>query len=210
MTRKFVVACIAAVATLPAATLGFAPSSVLPSGPAVRRSVCGDLQMGKGKNPNISMRGELKKRAEMERMRDQMFGDDSDGVPVFTVYVRSKKGQVWYPGGSLKGDDRSKSLVESWRDNTLMLKDQYKNSLDGGMAQSIFSDKQKFVSSLVKMYPQLKNSKDDLEFGYQVKVPGLQEQMEKEGRKDEMKITLLQEDMTKSLFDKLKDGSLFS
>jgi len=166
--------------------------------------------MGKGKNPNISMRGELKKRAEMERMRDQMFGDDSDGVPVFTVYVRSKKGQVWYPGGSLKGDDRSKSLVESWRDNTLMLKDQYKNSLDGGMAQSIFSDKQKFVSSLVKMYPQLKNSKDDLEFGYQVKVPGLQEQMEKEGRKDEMKITLLQEDMTKSLFDKLKDGSLFS
>lgn len=195
---------------MPAATLGFAPSSVLPSGPAVRRSVCGDLQMGKGKNPNISMRGELKKRAEMERMRDQMFGDDSDGVPVFTVYVRSKKGQVWYPGGSLKGDDRSKSLVESWRDNTLMLKDQYKNSLDGGMAQSIFSDKQKFVSSLVKMYPQLKNSKDDLEFGYQVKVPGLQEQMEKEGRKDEMKITLLQEDMTKSLFDKLKDGSLFS
>ena len=82
--------------------------------------------MGKGKNPNISMRGELKKRADMERMRDQMFGDDSDGVPVFTVYVRSKRGQVWYPGGSLKGDDRSKSLVESWRDNTFMLKEQYK------------------------------------------------------------------------------------
>ena len=40
--------------------------------PAVRRSVCGDLQMGKGKNPNISMRGELKKRAEMERMRDEV------------------------------------------------------------------------------------------------------------------------------------------
>jgi hypothetical protein len=39
--------------------------------------------------------------------------------------------QVWYPGGSLKGDDRSKALVESWRDNTLMLKDQYKGSLDG-------------------------------------------------------------------------------
>ena len=94
--------------------------------PAVRRSVCGDLHMGKGKNPNISMRGELKKRAEMERMRDQMFGDDSDGFPVFTVYVRSKTGQVWYPGGSLKGDERSKALVESWRDNTLLLKDQYK------------------------------------------------------------------------------------
>ena len=34
--------------------------------------------------------------------------------------------QVWYPCGSLKGDQRSKSLVESWRDNALFLKDQYK------------------------------------------------------------------------------------
>jgi hypothetical protein len=188
---------------MPTTALGFAPSSVLPSAPAVRRSVCGDLHMGKGKGTNISMRGEMKKRAEMQRMREQMFGDDSDGFPVFTVYVRSKKGQVWYPGGSLKGDDRSKALVESWRDNTLMLKDQYKGSLDGGMAKSIFDDKQKFVQSLVKMYPQLKNSKDELEFGYTVKVPGLQEKMEAEGRKDELKITLLKEEMTQSLFDKM-------
>ena len=159
--------------------------------------------MGKGKNPNIGMRGELKKRAEMEAMREQMFGDDSDGFPVFTVYVRSKTAKVWYPGGSLKGDGRSKSLVESWRDNTLMLKDQYKNSLDGGMAKSIFDDKQKFTSSLVRMYPQLKKSQNDLEFGYTVKLPGLQEQMEKEGRKDELKITLLKEDMTKTLFEKM-------
>ena len=36
---------------------------------------------------------------------------------------------MWYPGGSLKGDERSKALVESWRDNTMMLKDQYKASL---------------------------------------------------------------------------------
>jgi len=206
MSRKFFVACIAAVAAMPTATVAFAPSSVLPSGPAVRRSVCGDLQMGKGKNPNISMRGELKKRAEMERMREQMFGDDSDGFPVFTIYVRSKTGQVWYPGGSLKGDARSKSLVESWRDNTLMLKGQYKGSLDGGMAKSIFSDKEKFVSSLLKMYPQLKKSRDELEFGYKVKIPGLEEQLEKEGRKDELKITLLDEDMGKSLFEKMGFG----
>jgi hypothetical protein len=111
--------------------------------------------------------------------------------------------QVWYPGGSLKGDARSKSLVESWRDNTLMLKDQYKGSLDGGMAKSIFTDKAQFVNSLVKMYPQLKKSRDELEFGYQVKIPGLQEQLEAEGRKDEMKITLLEEDMGKTLFEKM-------
>lgn len=188
---------------MPSVSTAFAPSSVLPSGPAVRRSVCGDLHMGKGKGPNIGQRGELKKRAEMERMREQMFGDDRDGFPVFTVYVRSKKGQVWYPGGSLKGDDRSKSLVESWRDNTLMLKDQYKGSLDGGMAKSIFSDKQKFVQSLVKMYPQLQPSRDELEFGYKVKIPGLEEKLEAEGRKDELKITLLKEEMQQTLWDKM-------
>lgn len=46
--------------------------------PAVRRSVCGDLHMGKGKSaggPNIAMRGELKKRGEMERMREQVVTD---------------------------------------------------------------------------------------------------------------------------------------
>ena len=28
--------------------------------------------------------------------------------------------------------------------------------------------------------------RDELEFGYKVKIPGLEEQMEKEGRKDEV------------------------
>ena len=147
---------IASIAAAMGGAAAFAPPSALPSTPAVRRSVCGGLQMGKGKGANIGelprhqlgtsvclsspcsashawpvrgrsptrrpsrragtrpsgrqhtdrwractrpgMRGELKKRAEMERMREQMFGDDSDGIPVFTVYVRSKKGQVWCTG----------------------------------------------------------------------------------------------------------------
>jgi hypothetical protein len=38
------------------------------------------------------------------------------------------------------------------------------------MAKSIFSDKQKFVQSLVKMYPQLQPSRDELEFGYKVSI----------------------------------------
>ncbi len=79
-------------------------------------------------------------------------------------------------------------------------------SLDGGMAKSIFSDKAKFVQSLVKMYPQLKKSQDELEFGYKVKIPGLEEKLEAEGRKDECKITLLNEDMGKSLFEKMGFG----
>eukprot|EP00960_Hanusia_phi_P020242 598115-Hanusia_phi.AAC.2 len=70
----------------------------------------------------------MQKRAQMEQMRQQMMGDDSDGLPVFNVFVRSKRAGIWYPAGTLKGDARSKSLVEAWRDNSLFLKDQYKVS----------------------------------------------------------------------------------
>ena len=41
---------------------------------------------------------------------------------VFAVFTRGRDRQVWYPCGSLKGDSRSKSLVEAWRDNSLFLK----------------------------------------------------------------------------------------
>ena len=69
-----------------------------------------------------------------------------------------------YPCGSLKGDARSKTLVEAWRDNALFLKSQYKvclsslisrqranssfdhlrslqSTLDKGMAKSIYDQK---------------------------------------------------------------------
>ena len=84
--------------------------------------------MAKGKGVPINMRGEMQKRAQMEQVRQQMMGDDSDGLPVFNVFVRSKRAGIWYPAGTLKGDARSKSLVEAWRDNSLFLKDQYKVS----------------------------------------------------------------------------------
>jgi hypothetical protein len=83
----------------------------------------------------------------------------SDGFPVFTIYARSTVAKIWYPCGSLKGDDRSKALVESWRDNSLFLKDQYKNTLDKGMAKSVYSQKEEFLASVTKLYPQLKKSK---------------------------------------------------
>jgi hypothetical protein len=76
----------------------FAPARVLVTiglaflrQPAVRRSVCGDLQMGKGKSaggPNIAMRGELKKRAEMERMREQVVTADVNILCIESITAR--------------------------------------------------------------------------------------------------------------------------
>eukprot|EP00960_Hanusia_phi_P020241 598115-Hanusia_phi.AAC.1 len=57
------------------------------------------------------------------------------------------------------------------------------------MAKSLFEAKDKFVESVVKMYPQLKNSRAELEFGYRVRIPGLEEKMKAEGREDELKVS---------------------
>jgi len=148
----------------------------------------------------------MQKRAQMEQVRQQMMGDDSDGLPVFNVFVRSKRAGIWYPAGTLKGDARSKSLVEAWRDNSLFLKDQYKSTLDKGMAKSLFESKDKFVESVIKMYPQLKNSRGELEFGYRVRIPGLEEKMKAEGREEELKTSLLEENMTKGFLENIKES----
>ena len=56
------------------------------------------------------------------------------------------------------------------------------------MAKSLFESKDKFVESVIKMYPQLKNSRGELEFGYRVRIPGLEEKMKAEGREEELKV----------------------
>lgn len=59
------------------------------------------------------------------------------------------------------------------------------------MAKSVFEQRDKFAESIVRMYPQLKKSKKDLEFGYKVKIPGLEDKLKQEGRDDEMKVRAL-------------------
>eukprot|EP00287_Rhodomonas_sp_CCMP768_P005342 CAMPEP_0196720048 /NCGR_PEP_ID=MMETSP1091-20130531/2903_1 /TAXON_ID=302021 /ORGANISM="Rhodomonas sp., Strain CCMP768" /LENGTH=217 /DNA_ID=CAMNT_0042061161 /DNA_START=60 /DNA_END=713 /DNA_ORIENTATION=+ len=185
-----------AIGSLPALKSTLSGGHVLPAQVTSRSSasVCGSLQMGKGKKTPINQRGEMMKRQQMAEMQQQMMGDDSDGLPVFTVYTRTKTAQVWYPCGSLKGDQRSRSLVEAWRDNSLFLKGQYKTTLDKGMAKSVFEQRDRFIDSIVRLYPQLKKSRADLEFGYKVKIPGLEEKLKEEGREDELKITIITEE----------------
>lgn len=56
------------------------------------------MEMKKGKaNVPPQMRGQYKKQQEMKRMRDQMVEASrpgADGLPVFNLYVRTKKNQV--------------------------------------------------------------------------------------------------------------------
>jgi len=54
------------------------------------------------------MRAQYKKQKEMRQMAGQMSEAQKpgeDGLPVFNLYVRTKKANLWYPCGSFKGDD---------------------------------------------------------------------------------------------------------
>ena len=119
------------------------------------------LEMKKGKaNVPPQMRGQYKKQQEMAQMRQQMIESSQpgdDGLPVFNLFVRTKIGNVWYPCGSFKGDDRSAALAKSWSDGG-MLSGISKKQLDAGIAGSVFRDLDKLQGTVVRAYPQLKKS----------------------------------------------------
>lgn len=54
--------------------------------------------MKKGKpNVPVNMRGDYKKRQEMAQMREQMLANSqpgADGLPVFNLFVRTKRANV--------------------------------------------------------------------------------------------------------------------
>merc|ERR1712127_762261 len=88
-----------------------------------------------------------------------------DGLPVFNLYVRSPRANMWYPCGSFKGDDRSSALCASYRDDGL-LAGISKNQLDAGVSGSLYSDLNTLQETVVRAYPQLRKSRNELEFGY--------------------------------------------
>mmetsp|Transcript_4576 Transcript_4576/g.8986 ORF Transcript_4576/g.8986 Transcript_4576/m.8986 type:complete len:217 (+) Transcript_4576:43-693(+) len=200
-------ACTDAFVTGPALTVGTKGLVQATARPLRSSAASSIVMMGKGKGVPINQRGNAERMKQAQSMKEQMLGgDDSDGYPIFTIYVRSSVGKVWYPCGSLKGDDRSKALVESWKENSLFLKDQYKNTLDKGMAKSVFDQKDAFMQSVFRLYPQLKKTKGEIEFGFKVRIKGIEAKFEAEGRSDELKMTMLTEDMTGGLLDSMKSA----
>lgn len=163
----------------------------------------GDMSMKKGK-PNVppQMRGQYKRAQEMQSMREQMTeaqAPGADGFPVFNLYVRTKVANMWYPCGSFKGDDRSAALASNYRDQGL-LAGMSKKQLDGGVAGSLYRDLDKMKDSVCRGYPQLRKSRDDLEFGYKLAYDGLGE--------EQAKIQVVEPKETKGFFDNVK--SMFS
>uniref|UniRef100_A0A7S3DVU2 Uncharacterized protein n=1 Tax=Entomoneis paludosa TaxID=265537 RepID=A0A7S3DVU2_9STRA len=163
---------------------GTAPSSSVVSGAA-------SIEMKKGKaNVPPQMRGQYAKQKEMQAMRDQVVASRTpteDGLPVFNLFVRTKRANVWYPCGSFKGDERSAALAKSYSEGGF-LSGISKKQLDGGIAGSLWQDQAKLKESIVRGFPQLKKSKDEFEFGYKLGYQGLSEE-----KSDEMFIVVPKE-----------------
>ncbi len=184
--------------------------------------------MKKGKsNVPIQMRGQYKKAQELSQMRKEMIAASQagdDGLPVFNLFVRTKRGnvscfdcccqypsctnheiltfccdfhQMWYPCGSFKGDDRSAALTKSWADNGL-LAGISKKQLDGGIAGSLYRDLDKLKETILRAFPQLRKNKDELEFGYKLSFKGLDEEKAKE-------IFVVEPKENKGVLDNIKD-----
>eukprot|EP00586_Coscinodiscus_wailesii_P004234 CAMPEP_0172480510 /NCGR_PEP_ID=MMETSP1066-20121228/5694_1 /TAXON_ID=671091 /ORGANISM="Coscinodiscus wailesii, Strain CCMP2513" /LENGTH=204 /DNA_ID=CAMNT_0013241891 /DNA_START=121 /DNA_END=735 /DNA_ORIENTATION=- len=172
------------------------------STPVQRQSSRCTIEMKKGKpNVPVNMRGDYKRRQEMANQREQMLAAQTpgeDGLPVFNLFVRTKVANMWYPCGSFKGDDRSKALCTSLRDNGL-LAGISKNQLDKGVSGSLYRDLPKLVDSICRAYPQLRKSRDELEWGYKLGFEGLSE--------EQSKINLVTPEESKGFFDNVK-GSL--
>ena len=137
------------------------------------------LEMKKGK-PNVppQMRGQYARQKEMAAMREQMISASKpadDGLPVFNLFVRTKKAKVWYPCGSFKGDNRSGALAKNYADGGL-LAGLSKKQMDAGIAGSLHQDLDKLTESIIRAFPQLKKSRDDFEFGYKLGFKGLSDE----------------------------------
>jgi hypothetical protein len=158
--------------------------------------------MKKGKdNLPPQMRSQYKKQKEMMAMREEMIAAQKpgqDGLPVFNLFVRTKKANMWYPCGSFKGDERSAALAKSYADGGL-LAGVSKRQIDGGIAGSLYRDQGKLKDSVARSYPQLRKSREDFEFGYKLSYDGLSEEQSSE-------IKVIEPKETKGVFDSIKNA----
>ena len=90
-----------AQAYVPQSSSAFGGSAVLPAPSANSASAGprkGDMSMKKGKpNVPVNMRSNYRKQQQMAGMRDQMIAASTageDGLPVFNLFVRTKKANV--------------------------------------------------------------------------------------------------------------------
>jgi hypothetical protein len=73
-----------------------------------------------------------------------------------------------------------------------------KKQLDGGIAGSLYRDLDKLKETILRAFPQLRKSKDELEFGYKLSFKGLDEEKAKE-------IFVVEPKENKGVLDNIKD-----
>jgi hypothetical protein len=154
---------------------------------------------GKGNRIPIDRRGgfvnQQKQAAELSRLGN----NKPQGVPVFKVYVRPRDGGLWIPCGDLVGDKRATALVNAWLSG--FLEDMYKSQLDKGVARSIFQQEEKFVSQITANFRPFKSfTKAQLQFGYKIEFPGVEE------KKGEQGVTVLEKGMDKTWLDVARES----
>ena len=139
------------------------------------------------------------KQQKMMELKKQMESNVKEDVPVFQVYVRPKAGGLWIPVGDLAGDNRAQAVVNAWMSG--FLTETYKNQLDQGVAKSVMAQGDAFAKNIIENYkPFKKFTPADLQFGYKVKYPGLEEKL------GEQKITVLTPGMEKNFADNIREG----
>lgn len=129
-----------------------------------------------------------------------------DGIPAFTLFVRSPQIGMWYPVSILKGDKPTRALIDAIANNGLGA-DMAKAQLNEGLAKSIFAPAQlkQLEAGVLKQYKALKSSKDSLEWGYKVQDRYLAQKV-KDGTIEEPKITKLTIDMTADRVDQVQNA----
>jgi len=134
------------------------------------------MEMKKGKaNVPPQMRGQYAKQQENQAMREEYLAAQkpgADGLPVFNLHVRTSRANMWYPCGTFKGDATSKSLCQTYSDGGVFAGIS-KKQLDSGVAGSLFRDLDQLVDNVIRTYPQLKNKRQELQFGYKLAYEGL-------------------------------------
>jgi len=191
--------------TAPPVASSFTPRMVAPQRSASSRSSGASITMKKGKpNVPIQQRGGYVQR---EKMMDQMgqMNPDSEGKPVFKLYVQTPRANMWYPCGSFVADERAQSLVDGWVANSMGMGGMIKGQIDRAVASTLFQGESKKAMTLniVKQYPALKPSQRELRFGYKIEYEGLEESQGKQS------IGILTEDMTQGPLDKIKNAFNF-
>lgn len=73
-----------------------------------------------------------------------------------------------------------------------------KKQLDAGVAGSLYRDQDKLKESVIRTYPQLRKSRDELEFGFKLAFEGLSEEQSKE-------IKLIEPKEQKGVLDGIKN-----